>query len=99
MIKYFLNKAYTPREKMYAMGMQKFLEYVEFLESQTLMFQQEVMLANQDWDNDTLVREWEISYRTAYRYRQNGLEYFKQLGKIYYTPEARRTFTEKLKNK
>lgn len=49
-------------------------------------------ISSQDWDNATLLREWEISKRTAANYRKHGLEYFKRGGRIYYSQESRRKF-------
>ena len=46
----------------------------------------------EDWDNATLMQRWNIVKRTAWQYRQDGLEYYKIKGRIYYTYEAREEF-------
>lgn len=49
---------------------------------------------NDDWDNATLMQRWQISLRTTANYRNQGLDYYKLGGRIYYTPEQRRKFIE-----
>ena len=53
---------------------------------------------DKEWDNATLVREWRISKRTAANYRQQGLEYYKRGGLVYYSPESRKNFIKIRKN-
>ena len=48
---------------------------------------------NTDWDNATLMKEWAISKRTAANYRRKGLLHYKRGGRIYYTAENRKEFT------
>ena len=49
-------------------------------------------ISDKNWDNATLMSEWQISPRTAVNYRKQGLEYFKVGGRIYYSPEQRERF-------
>lgn len=49
-------------------------------------------ISDLDWDNSMLMREWQISPRTAVNYRKQGLEHFKVGGRIYYTPLQREKF-------
>jgi hypothetical protein len=53
--------------------------------------------ANSNWDNATLMQEWQISKRTAANYRKQGLGSFKRGGRVYYTPEHRQQFLAKCK--
>lgn len=46
-----------------------------------------------EWDTSTLLREWGISKRTAANYRQQGLQCFKRGGRLYYTANSRKEFT------
>jgi hypothetical protein len=52
---------------------------------------------NEDWDNAQLMQKWQISKRTTANYRNQGLEYYKVGGRIYYTPEQREKFVAKSK--
>lgn len=45
-----------------------------------------------DWDNATLMKQWQISERTAANYRKRGLGFYKRGGRIFYTPEHREKF-------
>ena len=56
------------------------------------------LLENQDWDNATLLQEWHICERSAATYRKDGLEYYKRGGRVFYTPEARRSYLKKGRN-
>ena len=47
---------------------------------------------DEEWDNATLMQEWEICPRTAANYRRNGLESFKRGGRIFYSHEQRSNF-------
>jgi len=49
-----------------------------------------------DWDNATLMQEWNICPRTSVNYRQQGLEYFKRGGRVYYSPAQREQFVKKI---
>ena len=49
-----------------------------------------------EWDNSTLMQEWNICQRTSVNYRQKGLEYFKRGGRIYYSPAQREQFVKKI---
>lgn len=49
----------------------------------------------EDWDNATLMQRWNIVKRTAWKYRQIGLDFYKIGGRIYYTYEAREAFKRK----
>jgi len=49
-----------------------------------------------EWDNATLMQEWDICQRTTANYRQQGLEYFKRGGRIYYSPAQREKFVKKI---
>lgn len=94
MIKYELNKTYSAREKLYRMGPEDFYKYVESLEDQAINLIKEMMKANQDWDNPTLAREWNIDSDEIARCRKKGLAYYKKGRDYYYTPEARREYLE-----
>ena len=62
------------------------------LERQFAEIKNPAILENQDWDNATLLQEWNISERSAANYRKQGLHYYKRGGRIYYTSEAREAF-------
>lgn len=48
---------------------------------------------NELWDNSDMIRNWKISQRTLASWRSEGLIDFVQAGgKIWYTPENRKTF-------
>lgn len=47
---------------------------------------------NLEWDNATLIQKWKISRRTAANYREQGLEYFKRGGRLFYSLESRERF-------
>jgi hypothetical protein len=55
------------------------------------------LIADSDWDNATLMREWSISKRTVANYRKQGLGSFKRGGRVYYTPGHREQFQAKCK--
>lgn len=47
---------------------------------------------SEDWDNATLLQQWQISERTAARYRKDGLDFYKVGGRLYYTADQRNHF-------
>ena len=73
----------------------KRIEYLENHFSRLYKKKQE----EEDWDNETLLREWKISKRTAANYRKSGLDFYKRGGRIFYTAESRAKFTHQQKMK
>lgn len=71
---------------------------IEQFENEVAELKSSKSTENQDWDNATLIREWGICERSAANYRQQGLDYFKRGGRIFYTSEARKAFLERNKS-
>lgn len=69
--------------------MEKRLSKIEHWINQTEVREEQESL---DWDNATLLRNWNISKRTAANYRKQGLQYFKRGGRVMYSPESREQF-------
>jgi len=69
--------------------MEKRLSKIEHWINQTEVREEQESL---DWDNATLLRNWNISKRTAANYRKQGLQYFKRGGRVMYSVESREQF-------
>lgn len=70
-------------------------EQVDELTKQLSQFKNHTLLENSDWNNATLLREWDICERSAASYRKQGLGYYKRGGRIFYKPEHRKAFIER----
>ena len=88
----------SAKEKFVELGLTGFINYVEDLEKLVKEKRWSLHWQNKDWNNATLMQQWEICERTAANYRKNGLEYYKRGGRVFYTPEARRSYLKKGRN-
>lgn len=71
----------------------------EGLNARLAVLEKQYSDVEEDWDNATLMRRWNIVKRTAYEYREIGLEYYKIGGRVYYTYEAREAFKRRFGKK
>jgi len=67
-------------------------ERVNLLEEVVRRLSSEKPSTSDDWDNATLMQQWQISERTAARYRKAGLDSYKVGGRLYYTADQRNQF-------
>lgn len=73
---------------------------IEKLEKEVAELKTSPDINNQDWNDETLRRQWGgLSLRTTAYYRKQGLEYYKRGGRVFYTAEAREAFKKQSKNR
>lgn len=87
--------SYVPLDRQgrdYAYHFQQLQKQVELLLSRVEELEKYKAETDEDWDNEKLMERWQISKRTTANYRDQGLDYYKRGGRIYYTYEAREAF-------